>query len=174
MYKQQLYDVRVQWIQNRLDGLRNFNEDLLRQLNPKECDYINNYIDTWVNSKLNGHHLDYADNYIFNQIYNQMKTFEKWIYDNYQIFSKSRESNRAQAPMSNNVRNEGKSNTKEYSGEVEVITNAPILELPVEKDQKIIGKAGDGRVTIVKKFDDYYYLIRSGNLTGYMFVGWIK
>ena len=62
----------------------------------------------------------------------------------------------------------------EYRGQVNVFTNSPILSKPDMEHQQIIARAESGTVMIIHKENESFYYVRYGNLTGYLWVGWIK
>jgi tetratricopeptide (TPR) repeat protein len=87
LYKQKVYNIRVKWIQNRLDGLYELNYNLLSVLSPQDYKAMNQMVSNYVNKNLKGKRIDYADNYIFNQIVTAFKTVERNIYSAYQSAS---------------------------------------------------------------------------------------
>jgi clan AA aspartic protease (TIGR02281 family) len=60
------------------------------------------------------------------------------------------------------------------SGELEVITNSPILDRPDMVKGIVLGKANGNYVTVVRRTNDKYYYVISGSITGYIWIGWLK
>jgi len=61
---------------------------------------------------------------------------------------------------------------KNFSGKIKVYTNSPILLEPNMVKSKSIGMAENESVTILSKFNNRYYKVRSGDKTGYIWAGW--
>lgn len=87
MYKQKMYDLRKDWIQERIDGLAGlknslFNEQMLpRSINATATNESSwQKVKNYVNS-IRGY--DFADDYQFNSIKNNFNILEKYLYDSY-------------------------------------------------------------------------------------------
>lgn len=64
---------------------------------------------------------------------------------------------------------------KTYSGVQTVYTYSPIMDKPnIGGDEKQIGAAKNNTVTILEKYNDKFYKVVSGKITGYMSVSWFK
>ncbi len=61
-----------------------------------------------------------------------------------------------------------------YSGTVKVFSYSPIYDQACMAGCKQIGAAQDGTVKIIRKENEKYYYVTSGDVTGYLFVGWVK
>lgn len=61
-----------------------------------------------------------------------------------------------------------------FSGVNSVFTFAPILEEPDMVNSPTIGRAKNEKVTVLDKYNDGYYKVKSGNTTGYLWAGWFK
>lgn len=65
--------------------------------------------------------------------------------------------------------------SKTYSGIQAVYTNSPITDKPKMGDGEIqIGTAVNNSVTILEKYNEKFYKVKSGNMTGYLWAGWFK
>ncbi len=51
---------------------------------------------------------------------------------------------------------------------------APILERPEMGNARTVGLVADNKVVILKKVNQKYYHVKSGNITGYLWAGWLK
>jgi clan AA aspartic protease (TIGR02281 family) len=81
----------------------------------------------------------------------------------------------------NNQYNESKSSVIEnpyvinFSGNQSVYTFSPILDKPsMGENEKQIGEAENSTVTILEKYNDKFYRVKSGNQTGFLWAGWFK
>lgn len=63
---------------------------------------------------------------------------------------------------------------KNFKGTQAVFTYSPILEKPNMVNSKSIGQAENNSVTILEKFNEKYYKVKSGNTVGYLWAGWFK
>lgn len=63
---------------------------------------------------------------------------------------------------------------KNFTETKAVYTYSPILEKPDMVNSKQIGQAENNSVTILEKYNENYYKVKSGNTVGYLFVGWFK
>ena len=64
--------------------------------------------------------------------------------------------------------------SKTYSGTMTVYTYSPITDRPGMGDgEKEIGAAGN-TVTILERYNEKFYKVRSGNTVGYLWAGWFK
>jgi len=61
-----------------------------------------------------------------------------------------------------------------FSGVKSVFTFSPILEEPDMVNSVSIGMAENETVTILDKYNDGYYKVKSGNTIGYLWAGWFK
>lgn len=62
-----------------------------------------------------------------------------------------------------------------FSGTQSVYGNSPILDKPIlGEDEKQIGMAENNSVTIIEKYNEKFYKVKSGNKTGYLWAGWFK
>lgn len=63
---------------------------------------------------------------------------------------------------------------KNFTGTQAVFSYSPILEKPDMVNSKPIGKAENDSVTILEKYDERYYKVKSGNTVGYLWAGWFR
>jgi len=63
---------------------------------------------------------------------------------------------------------------KNFSGKIKVYTYSPILLNPNMVKSESIGIAENESVTILSKFNNGFYKVRSGSTTGYLWAGWFK
>ena len=63
---------------------------------------------------------------------------------------------------------------REFSGTQAVFTFAPILETPDMVTSKDVGRVENNSVTILEKYNNKYYKIKSGSTVGYLWAGWFK
>lgn len=63
---------------------------------------------------------------------------------------------------------------KNFTGTQTVIVFAPILEKPDMVNSKQIGLAENNSVTILEKYSEKYYKVKSGNTVGYLWAGWFE
>jgi len=63
---------------------------------------------------------------------------------------------------------------KNFTGTQAVFTYSPILEKPDMVNSKAIGRAENNSVTILEKYNEKYYKVKSGNTVGYLWAGWFK
>lgn len=63
---------------------------------------------------------------------------------------------------------------RNFSGVQSVFTYSPILERPDMVNSKQIGKAYNNTVTILEKYSEKYYKVKSGDVIGYLWCGWFK
>lgn len=63
---------------------------------------------------------------------------------------------------------------KNFTGTQAVFTYSPILEKPDMVNSKQIGQAENNSVTILEKYNEKYYKVKSGNTVGYLWSGWFK
>ena len=63
---------------------------------------------------------------------------------------------------------------KNFTGTQAVFTYSPILEKPGIVNSKQIGQAENNSVTILEKYNEKYYKVKSGNTVGYLWSGWFK
>lgn len=61
-----------------------------------------------------------------------------------------------------------------YSGTVKVFGSSPIYEKADMVYSKMIGMVTDEKVTVIRKENEKYYFVSSGEITGYLFVGYIR
>jgi len=62
-----------------------------------------------------------------------------------------------------------------FTGTHTVYSFSPIVDKPSMGDnEKQIGMAENNAVTIIEKFNDKFYKIKSGNQIGYLWTGWFK
>lgn len=62
-----------------------------------------------------------------------------------------------------------------FTGSQSVYTYSPILDKPgIDENKKIIGMAENNTVTILERFNEKFYKIKSGNQIGYMWAVWFK
>jgi len=61
-----------------------------------------------------------------------------------------------------------------FTGTQAVFTYSPILEKPDMVNSKQIGQAENNSVTILEKYNEKYYKVKSGNTVGYLWSGWFK
>ncbi len=61
-----------------------------------------------------------------------------------------------------------------FSGIQSVYTYAPIIDRPNMINAKQIGSAVNNTVTILKKINNGYYKVKTGNITGFIWAGWFK
>lgn len=65
--------------------------------------------------------------------------------------------------------------TKTYSGTQAVYTYSPLLDKPsMGENERQIGMAENNSVTIIEKYNEKFYKVKSGNQTGYLWAGWFK
>ena len=64
--------------------------------------------------------------------------------------------------------------SKNFTGTQAVFTYSPILEKPDMVNSKQIGQAENNSVTILEKYNEKYYKVKSGNTVGYLWAGWFK
>lgn len=93
MYKQQLYDSRVSWIGNRLDGLAQLFQQLFTSdnLSCSKCDFDVIYEEEKKSfnlmvseyKKVLSGRLDYSDNQLFSKIQGDFNALEVQVYENY-------------------------------------------------------------------------------------------
>lgn len=69
---------------------------------------------------------------------------------------------------------EGSPYNRNFSGTQTVFTYSPILEKPDMVYSKQIGQAENNSVTIIEKYNEKYYKVKSGNQVGYLWTGWFK
>jgi hypothetical protein len=62
--------------------------------------------------------------------------------------------------------------TKNYTGTKKVNLYAPILKEPDMSNSEKIGFVESGFVVILSKYNNGYYMVKSGSLTGYLWAGW--
>jgi len=62
----------------------------------------------------------------------------------------------------------------QFTGDVTVCTYAPILQKPDMVYSPTVGKADGNSATIVRRENEKYYYVRSGNTSGFLWVGWIR
>lgn len=55
-----------------------------------------------------------------------------------------------------------------------VYKHSPILDRPDIVEGKSVGRADDGVVTILEKYDEKYYKVKAGDVIGYIWFGWFK
>lgn len=78
---------------------------------------------------------------------------------------------------SNNSANNSYNNpySEPYSGTKAVFTYSPITDKPGMGDgEKQIGAAENNSVTIIEKYSEKFYKVKSGNTIGYLWAGWFK
>lgn len=189
MFKQKMYDLRKEWIQERIDGLAElknslYNEQTLpssinaKATNEAYWQKVKNYVNS-----IRGY--DFADDYQFNSIQNNFNSLEKYLYDSYnQIISmnsqkepKSSEKESSFPDTRENVRTNNYQETgyeKNYSGIVEVITCCDILDKPDQIKGKRIEMACDGKVKIISKINKNFYKVEYKSTLGYISSRWIK
>ncbi len=64
---------------------------------------------------------------------------------------------------------------KNFTGNQLVNTYSPILDEPsMGGNEKQIGMAENNTVTIIEKYNDKFYKVKSGNQIGYLWSGWFK
>ena len=63
---------------------------------------------------------------------------------------------------------------RNFTGTQAVFTYAPILEKPDMGNSKQVGQAENNSVTILEKYNEKYYKVKSGNTVGYLWSGWFK
>ncbi len=66
------------------------------------------------------------------------------------------------------------SNSYEFEYSVSVYDYAPIIEFPNMITSNTIGFAKNGFVNVLNKTNPNYYLIKSEDKVGYMWIGWMK
>lgn len=81
--------------------------------------------------------------------------------------------NTQNSPSESTGVNMSPSATTELKGEVSVITNAPLLVVPSTNASQV-GVAVNNKVTIIRKVNEKYYYVKSGSISGYIWVGWLK
>jgi clan AA aspartic protease (TIGR02281 family) len=64
--------------------------------------------------------------------------------------------------------------SKNFTGTQAVYSYSPILEKPDMINSKTIGQAENNSVTILEKYNEKYYKVKSGNTVGYLWAGWFK
>lgn len=65
--------------------------------------------------------------------------------------------------------------TKTFTGTQSVYTYSPLLDKPsMGENEKQIGMAENNSVTIIEKYNEKFYKVKSGNQTGYLWAGWFK
>jgi clan AA aspartic protease (TIGR02281 family) len=65
--------------------------------------------------------------------------------------------------------------TSNFSGNQSVYTFSPIVDKPsMGENEKQIGMAENNTVTVIEKYNDKFYKVKSGNQTGYLWAGWFK
>lgn len=65
--------------------------------------------------------------------------------------------------------------TKTFSGTQSVYTYSPLLDKPsMGENERQIGMAENNSVTIIEKYNEKFYKVKSGNQTGYLWAGWFK
>ncbi len=82
---------------------------------------------------------------------------------------------------SNPTNNQSKTNhsnsspySRNFTGTQAVFTYSPILENPDMINSKQIGQIENDLVTILEKYNEKYYKVKSGNLIGYLWAGWFR
>ena len=73
-----------------------------------------------------------------------------------------------------NIDLNAKPQQREYRGQINVLEYSPILAKPDMEHQQIVVQAVSGVVTIIRKENEKFYYVRYENMTGYLWVGWIK
>lgn len=63
---------------------------------------------------------------------------------------------------------------RNFTGTKAVFTYSPILKNPDMINSKQIGEAYNNTVTILEKYNNKYYKVKSGNVVGYLWAGWFK
>lgn len=65
--------------------------------------------------------------------------------------------------------------TKTFTGTNSVYTYSPLLDKPsMGENEKQIGMAENNSVTIIEKYNEKFYKVKSGNQTGFLWAGWFK
>ena len=65
--------------------------------------------------------------------------------------------------------------TKTFTGTQSVYTFSPLLDKPsMGENEKQIGMAENNSVTIIEKYNEKFYKVKSGNQTGFLWAGWFK
>jgi hypothetical protein len=76
--------------------------------------------------------------------------------------------------QSTSTKSKGSPYERNFTGTQAVFTYSPILEKPDMVNSKEVGKAENNSVTILEKYNEKYYKVKSGNTIGYLWAGWFK
>jgi len=165
-YKQQKYDEGNRYVTSQIQKLRN-DVSNSTTLSSDEKTQLQNSITNSINEINSTGKSDFSNSDVVNSILN-------YIYQNYNNTINSINSDRE---TDSSVKNTEKSNNpyhKEYSGTQTAITYAPILDKPDIVGGKKIGVVENNTVKVLEKINENFYKVKSGTITGYLFVGWFK
>jgi hypothetical protein len=83
LYKQKLFNERVNWIQKRVYDIQDLAYTLIYQFSTSEYDKYNKDRSDFIDKNLKGKNIDWSDNYMFNQIVSYFNSQERNIYETY-------------------------------------------------------------------------------------------
>ncbi|MCT4142357.1 hypothetical protein [Elizabethkingia anophelis] len=173
--KQRKYDVNFQYVKSKIDNIindiRSWNVD-----SSTKSEIIKRFGDA-ISENLGSRDIDYSSN-------EETSVVMDWLYNTLESIvtstSSSKNNNNYSSTSHNNSmamanKTEKITPTKTYKGVQKVYTNSSITDKPSMGDGEIqLGTAIANTVTVLEKYNEKFYKVKSGNIVGYLWSGWFK